>query len=568
MVAYGIFAFAVLQVVEPIMHGAGLPDWVLKAVLVALAAGFPVALILAWLFDLTSQGVIRTPEASGVGGIHFSRGRLAVLLVVVGLLGALPGIGWYSWKKTGERGVGEATAAAPSIAVLPFADMSEGHDQEYFADGVAEEILNALAHLEGLRVPGRTSSFWFKGKNAKLAEIGRELNVTHVLEGSVRRAGNRLRVTAQVVNVADGGHLWSETFDRDQADVFAVQDQVAKAVADALKLKLLPGTRPPTSGARTTSLVAYEQYLLGRQLRGMGRPDTMPAARDAFQRAVDLDPGFAAAYAGLSHAWSDMGGYLAQGPEDVVRFASFQHEAAERALALAPDSPDGLVARADYRLSYAWDWSGALADTDRVASLGGADWMAHTTRARALAALGRLAEAVASARRATEVDPLARGAWTNLANQLIEAGDAPGAERAARRGLMVAPGSAIASFNLGLALFQQGRYQEASGEFEGNPFEWWRLEGRAIVTHRLGRERESRAALEALEAGYAGISAFQIAEAHAVRGERDAAFQWLERARRQHDGGLEAVRSDSLLAPLHPDPRWKPFLRKLNLPVD
>jgi serine/threonine-protein kinase len=568
MVGYGIFAFAVLQVIEPIMHGMSLPDWVLKAVLVALAVGFPVALILAWLFDLTAQGVIRTPTTSGVRGTYFSKGRLAALLVVIGLLGALPGIGWYFWKQAGERGLGKAPGATPSIAVLPFDDLSPGHDQDYFSDGVAGEILNALSRVEGLRVPGRASSFWFKGKQASPPEIAQKLGVTHLLEGNVRRSGNKVRVDAEVILAGDGARIWAQTFEREQADIFAIQDEIASAVVVALKVKLLPGTSPPNTGARTSNLAAYEQYLLGRQLGGAGRPDTIPAARDAFKRAVDLDPRFAAAYAGLSHAWGHMAGYVAQGPEDVVRYAGLQREAAERALALEPNSPDGLIARADYRLGFAWDWSGALADAERVTSLSGADWLAHTTRARALAALGRLDDALASARRATEVDPLAPGAWTNLAVILDALGDAPGAERAARQGLVVAPGNDITSFGLGLALFQQGRYEEAAAKFDQNTFEWWRLQGRAIALHKLGREPESRAALEALESGYAGFAAFQIAETHAVRGGNDAAFQWLERARLQHDAGLEGVRNDRLLASLHRDPRWKPFLRMMNLPVD
>ena len=173
MVGYGIFAFAALQVSEPIMHGARLQEWVLTAVLVALALGFPVALTLAWLFDLTAKGVRRTPSARESGGIYFSRRRLAALLVVVGLAGALPGVAWYLWKQSGEReATTTAAAATPSIAVLPFADMSPGKDQEYFADGMAEEILNALAQVEGLHVCGRTSSFSFKGKSEDLRIIG------------------------------------------------------------------------------------------------------------------------------------------------------------------------------------------------------------------------------------------------------------------------------------------------------------------------------------------------------------------------------------------------------------
>jgi serine/threonine-protein kinase len=508
---------------------------------------------------------VRSRRRAPVASTRFGRSRLLLLaLAAVAVLASLGGTAWYL---RGGPGGGRASLS-PSIAVLPFADLSPGHDQEYFADGMAEEILNALAHVQGLRVPGRTSSFWFKGKNAELAEIGRKLDVTHVLEGSVRRAGKRLRVTAQVVNVADGGHLWSETFDRSEDDVFAVQDEVARAVVAALQVRLLPGARPATGLVRTSSLEAYDQYLLGRQLRAMGLPSTMPAARDAFQRAVTLDPGFAAAWAGLAYAWGEMGGYVADGPEDVIRAAKFQLEAAERSLALAPDQPDGFVARADYRIGYAWDWLGALADVDRAIALGRADLQAYTVRARVLGGLGRSTEALASARRATEADPLARSAWPNLAAALVETGDFAGAERAARKGLEIAPGNGNTSYLLALALLLQGRSAEALEEFGRNPFEWWRLEGQALVHHQLGRDREAGQALESLKARFGGIAAYQVAEVHAWLGDRDAAFKWLEQARIQHDGGLEAVRADPLLRSLVEDTRWKPFLKKLNMPLD
>jgi len=279
VLGWGILSFAVLQIYEPVMHGLHLPEWTLTLVVVVLGVGFPATFVLAWIFDMGPGGVERTPSAATTPATPARRVRTALLLIGLGMLFSVPGWAWYVSR---ERALSTASGAAsptgtttggapeavkgapeamagPSIAVLPFADMSEKHDQEYFADGVAEEILNALAHVEGLRVPGRTSSFWFKGKNVDFAEIGRKLNVTHVLEGSVRRSGSRLRVSAQVVKVADGYHLWSQSFERDQADVFAVQDQVAAAVVEALKLRLLPGARPPRTAARTANLEAYEQ---------------------------------------------------------------------------------------------------------------------------------------------------------------------------------------------------------------------------------------------------------------------------------------------------------------------
>jgi TolB-like protein len=266
MVGYGIFAFAALQVSEPIMHGAHLPEWVLTAVLVALAVGFPVAVILAWVFDLTAQGVRRTPSVRAPGAVSFSRSRLAMLLFGVALVAAIPGAAFYLWRQPGEGGQETAgPGATPSIAVLPFADLSPRHDQEYLADGMAEEILNALAQVEGLRVAGRTSAFAFKGRNEDLVAIARKLRVSSVLEGSVRLAGTRLRITAQLINASDGFHVWSQTYDRELTGIFAVQDEIARAVVGSLEVKLLGDRRGPAPRLAMDP-EAYRLYLLGRQL--------------------------------------------------------------------------------------------------------------------------------------------------------------------------------------------------------------------------------------------------------------------------------------------------------------
>jgi TolB-like protein len=334
------------------MHGLHLPEWTLTLVVVVLGVGFPATFVLAWIFDMGPGGVERTPPAPDGAETPGRRARTALLLVGLGALFSIPGWVWYARH---ERAVVPAPAVAgepvlahpalgatsgPSIAVLPFADMSEKHDQEHFADGVAEEILNALAQVEGLRVPGRTSSFWFKGKNVEPAVIGRKLNVAHLLEGSVRRSGNRLRVTAQIVNVGDGGHLGSETFERDQADIFAVQDQVAKAVVAALKVKLLAGTGGQPKG-RPARIEAYDEFLLGRRLMGERDPAGIRGAREAFERAVAMDPGYAPAHAGLSLAYRDWAGMVAETPDEVTRFTNLGLASAERAIALDPNLADG-----------------------------------------------------------------------------------------------------------------------------------------------------------------------------------------------------------------------------------
>jgi tetratricopeptide (TPR) repeat protein len=261
-------------------------------------------------------------------------------------------------------------------------------------------------------------------------------------------------------------------------------------------------------------------------------------------------------------------GYLAQNPEEVTEAARLELASAERAIALDPELPEGYMARASHRLSYAWDWQGGLADIERARSLGASGASASLDNARALAGVGNYREGIASARRATEVDPLSVEAWTSLGRMLVNAGDAAGAEAAARRGLQTSPDNPSPAFALGLALWEQGKLDEALSVFDRNSFPFFRLTGLAITQHAMGHARESRAALDELIAKQSMNSAFQIAEVHAVRGEPGEAFAWLERARAQHDEGLEFVRLDCLLVSLHSDPRWKAFLRKMNLAID
>jgi TolB-like protein len=310
LIGYGIASFAVLQVSEPVIHALHLPEWTLSFMVVALGAGFPIVVVLAWAFDVSSSGVERTAPAATAG--EFKGARLALVLVGLGLVAAAPGIIYFFAIRSGGHSVTERTAStdaiprSTSVAVLPFADMSPGKDQEYFADGIAEEILNALAQVEGLQVSGRTSSFSFKGKPTDLAEIGRRLNVATVLEGSVRKAGRQMKITAQLVNTSDGFHVWSRTFDRDLTDIFPVQEEIARDVVAALKVRLLPGRAPSTKWMRTSNPEVHNQYLLGREFDRRGSTDDWRRALAAYQKALALDPEYAPAWAGVSFTLFDL----------------------------------------------------------------------------------------------------------------------------------------------------------------------------------------------------------------------------------------------------------------------
>jgi len=565
MVGYGIFAFAVLQVTEPIMHGAHLPDWVLTVVLGALALGFPVALILAWVFDLTAQGVRRTPPARGSGGTFFSRGRLAALLVGAVLVGALPGVAWYLWKQSGEREPGAATAVAtPSIAVLPFADMSPPKDQDYFSEGVAGEILDALSRVRGLRVPGRSSSFWFKGKNVEPAEIARKLGVTHLLEGTVQRSGSKVRISAEVVNASSGGRVWSQTYEREIADIFTIQDEIARSVVLALAPVLLAGSAPLPS-SRTSDPEAYRLFLLGRFLNGQATRESLEQAVETLERSAAIDPRFAPTQALLAFAYGNLANYR-KGQES-LRLRKAAKAASEQAVALAPSSAWGYAPRAWYRTSYDLDWEGAAVDLDRGLAIDPASEFMLNAQAMFLLSQGRTHEAVEVQRRTVDRDPLSAIHTFVLALALLEDTQYPEAREWARRAQELSPGYLSPYAILGWVALSTGNPQEAIASWEKLPDGPGRIAAMAVALNALGRERESLDALARLERERPDALGI-IAGVRAWRGDLDGAFDVLHRAVREERGSLWNAKFTRLLLPLRGDPRFSDLLRRLNLPVD
>ena len=449
-----------------------------------------------------------------------------------------------------------ASVAAYSIVVLPFADMSEKKDQEYFSDGLSEELIELLGKTPGLRVIPRTSSFYFKGKTETLETIAAKLHVANVLEGSVRKFGKRLRVTAQLIRVATSEHVWSETYDRDLRDVFKVQDEIAGAVVSALQIKLVGGSDAPTLH-RTANPEAHNQYLLGRQFFERGTNDGFLRAAAAYRKAIQLDPGYAAAYAELATAESYVADHTGEAAEQQRALA-----AADRAVELAPDEAGVYAARGYMRLRRTWDWSGAEADFNKALALNAADSTLQWRYATLLGALGRLPEAVAAARKATELDPLSAAAWTFLSLYLIESGQFPAAHEALRRELEIQPESPIPlSFRATLQLLE-GNATEALITFR-------QLHGEALVAmaeHTLGHAKESQQALNQFIGNSGQTDPYGVAEVYAWRGEKDKAFAWLDRAYRQHSSDLYDFRNDPTLASLRGDVRFATMLRRMNLP--
>jgi TolB-like protein len=462
---------------------------------------------------------------------------------------------------TGQAGA-PAQSAIPekSIAVLPFVNMSSDKEQDYFSDGLTEEMIELLGQVPDLRVPARTSSFYFKGKDETIANIAQQLKVAHVLEGSVRKAGKRLRITAQLIRADNGYHLWSQAYDREDTDVFAVQDDIAKAVVSALQVKLAAGAEE-TGSRGTTNTEAYSQYLLGRQFYRRGGLENFRHAVEAYNKAIALDPNYAAAYVGLALAEA----LFADQTGDAAGIERAEHNV-DKGIALAPNDANGYAQRSFIRDGWLWDWSGAQADIDKALTLDPRNSEVQHRYANLLDALGRLPEAIAATKKSTELDPLSSPAWNHLGLFYTGMGDYASADAALSRAIELEPTSVTALNNLSRLRLLQGKPQEALEAFGKVDDESTRLTGIAMAEYTLGHAKASQQALDELIAKHAQDSASSIAEVFAWRGEKDKAFEWLERAYKQKDGGLSEIKTDQLLKSLRADPRYKVLLRKMKLP--
>jgi TolB-like protein len=455
---------------------------------------------------------------------------------------------------------GQGGIPPKSIAVLPFIDLSEKKDQEYFSDGLSEELLDLLAQVPDLSVAARTSSFYFKGKAEDMAAIGRKLRVAHVLEGSVRRAGGTLRVTAQLISTDNGYHLWSKTYDRDVKDVFKVQDDIANAVVEALKAKLLPAQHVMNRHA-TGNTEAYTQYLLGNRYRGNDTPASNVLALAAYKRAVALDPDYAAAFGGIADAEWRIADQTTNDPAAYQRAA----EAADKAIALAPDSPEGYWARGQLRSAYFYDWQGGDQDAQKAMTLDPNFVPAAVAHADMLAILGRVPEAISALRAIVAAKPLSEPAWRSLTRLEIESGDRKSARQELLQLRQTNP-APWTGWSLGYLELYDGRPVQALAAFESSGLDPLSLLGRALAEHSMGHAAESQRALEGLIKNYAHGLGYQIAQVYAWRGEPGKAFEWLERAYRQHDGGMTYLTYDHFFSGLRKDPRYKALASKLHLP--
>jgi TolB-like protein/Tfp pilus assembly protein PilF len=555
--AYVAFAYALLHGVEIVGHAFEWPLAVPRFTVFLLLLGIPVAATLAYYHGHRAQHRVSRIEIS----------ILAALLVIAG------SVLWFLSRSNHEPAVASATASAPttatsapafsppahSVAVLPFVNMSGDASQEYFSDGLSEELIDVLTKIPELRVPARTSSFYFKGKQTTIAEVAKVLGVANVLEGSVRKAGNKLRVTAQLIQADNGYDLWSETYDHKVDDVFKIQDEIAGAIAQVMRIQLLSNSPSPHV---TPTTEAHDLYLQGLYVGN--RNNNREGIKEAlvyFRKAVDADPNYAEAWAALAIATGSAVGNVENLTPQVANRQV--REAATRALQLDPSLPKAHRAMFDvYANDLQWD----LAEREANTALRLDPGDSANLNLVSLAALwihANLDDATRLMEQAVARDPVNVVAGTNLCQWYRIAGRLDQAEHQCRTLSEVRPDSQMTFFELGLMRLDKGQLSAARAEFANATDPEFRLVGDVILNYKAGHRSESDAALEALSRQFAADPT-TIAWAHAYRGEVDQAFDWLERGFPDVEDVLSALRT-SAFATFKQHPRYVALLKRLRL---
>jgi serine/threonine-protein kinase len=561
-VAYGVVAWLLMQVASQIFPFFEIPNWVVRLVVLLLIVGFPIALIIAWAFETTPEGIKRTEVADAAG--QRSRGGAWIYVVVIGvaLSVSLFFVGRYTAGRPTPR-QSEAATGIPqkSIAVLPLINESGDPKDEYFSDGLSEELIAALAQISGLKVIGRSSSFRFKDRKEEPKTIGEKLGVATLLDGTVRKQGDRVRIVAELVNTADGIQLWTRTFDRQLRDIFAVQEEIARAVAESLKVTLLGSGSGQISAPKNVE--AHNAYLQGHFHFQRRNLEDYRKAVGYFDQAIQLDPDYALAYAERSEAWTFIGDLTGQHEPAWSKARSD----AEKAVAIAPDLAEAHAALGFVRFLVDWKFTEGLNELKRAKELSPSNPTANDVLARLILYLGRFDEAERQARQAVELDPLSVTAQGTLARVLFNAGKLDEADAAARKAAELQPASASSHRWQALIAAQRGDGEAALREAQLEPDQGYRRFELGVAQYVLGDRQAADAALADLIGNGRDNLAYQIAEVYAVRGEKDKAFEWLQISFDNHDTGTLTLLVDPLLHSLRDDPRYKSFLAKLGLPT-
>ncbi len=563
-IAYVMLGWITAQVAELALDSFGSPAWIMKTILLLLALGLPLAIFFAWAFEITPEGLKKEKDVDRSQTITPRTGRKLNLIIIVLLVVALAFVVTDNYVL--DRSIldgAPAQSESVSIAVLPFVNMSNDPDQEYFSDGISEELLNLLAKIPEFQVAGRTSSFTFKGQNQDLRDIGQKLGVDNILEGSVRKSADQVRITAQLVKAGDGFHLWSETYDRTLDDIFAVQDDIAGEVVNALKVKLLGGTEDlPTAQSDIRNGASYDAYLKGLFYFNKSGDENLAKAVGYMQDAADLAPRSALAWAGLSRALTGYAGQAALDPTELVLRA---REAVDKALTLDADLADAHLAMADLNSAWDWDWAGAEAAANRVLALRPGDLDAQMILTDLHVTFDRLDQAEKVVRAVLAKDPLNDRHPRMLVRilyflQRYDEALQVGESLLERDSHMPYIHSWMATVSARL-----GRTTEALQHAKSEPVLFARLTALAVAHHAIGNLEEAVAAQQQLNETYGNNAAAQQATVFAFWGELDTAIDWLEIAVAHHDPGIVDIKSDIGLAALHGHPRYEALLRKMNL---
>jgi serine/threonine-protein kinase len=589
-VAYLVASWLVVQIATQVFPFFDIPNWAVRLVVLILILGFPAALIFSWAFEITPEGIKRESEIGPGKSVTRKTGRKLVGLTVA--LAVIAG-GLFVFQLVRPKPEVEKAGATQrsrevkaqispkSVAVLAFDNLSDDKGSEYFSDGISEELLTVLQKIPGLHVAARTSAFSFKGKHATAQEIGEKLGVAHLVEGSVRKAGDVVRIAARLTHANTGEEQWSENYTRNLKDVFAVQTELAQTIVEKLRGQLTGAADNATTKAQiqaevhaaekggTKNVEAHEAYLQGRFFLNRHSEKETDQALAAFERAVQLDPKFALAWAGLAqtHVW-DCNYGTEGGQKGFNAHLAAAREAVEKALAIEPDLPEALSARAMIETNFDYNWKGAAETLHKALALAPQDPALLMEAGNLAQARGESTPAIEFFRRAVASDPVNAQALAFLATGLSAAGREQEARTEYARVIELNPSAPNSHAGVGLTYLLEGKFEEAAVAAQKDAADWARL--LIVSCARWGQKRvsDSDAALGKLIAKVGETGAYQIAEVYAYRNDKDHAFEWLERARRQRDGGLPGLRTDTLLANLHNDPRWDAFLRRMSLADD
>jgi len=560
-ISYVVFSWILIQVASILYPSFGWGQDAISKTLILLIIGFPVWIVFAYLFEWTPSGFQKTNDVAEETSIAKSTSKKMNGIIMAGLSFAV--LLLVADRVFDFTGANDATNMDKSIAVLAFADMSPEKDQEYFSDGISEEILNLLAKIPELKVISRTSAFSFKGTNTTTEEIGAKLKVAHVLEGSIRKSGNTFRITTQLINVADGTHLWSETYDRDMGDIFKIQDEIAAKVTQQLRVTILGDV----VATKETDTEAYNLFLQTKQLSLQITSDSNENAEKLIRQSIAIDSTYAPAWALLSNVIYESIFNYTRGRGTRTERITIGKAAVNKAIQLDPKNALAYASLADYnRLE--WDFEAAARNTNKALELAPENSEIMRRTASSKLNLGNLEEGIAIYKKAITLDPLNYIPDFNLALLYSWNDQYDEAEASMQKYLLMYPNTGVAHNFMGAILLAKGNYQQALVEVEKDNDPFWNLYRKSMVVYALGRQDEANTLLKQLVDEFGNESWPNIAHVYAYRGEKDEAFKWLELAFDNRDSSLLEILNYPELKSLYGDPRWNAFINKLGLPKD